>query len=146
MRKEGFSHKVLDIRRVAKKTEGGDRFHFTALVAVGDKKGRVGLGKGKALRLRQAIEKGERRAKENMMEVPREEGTIPFEIKVKRKGARLILRPSSSGLAAGGVVRSIARLAGIENLSAKILGSRNKTTNAYAMMEGLRRMAKLAKG
>jgi len=140
-----FEEKTIEIRRVSKKAEGGNRFSFTAMVVVGDRAGSVGFGTGKAPNVRSAIEKGIRRARRNLFEVPLREGTIPFPVEVKHGAAHLIIRPQpkGSGLAVGGVVRTIAELAGIESLSGKILGTRNKPSNAHAMMEALRRLKRL---
>ncbi|MFW6110050.1 MAG: ribosomal protein S5 [Patescibacteria group bacterium] len=141
--KKDFEEKVLEIKRVSKKTEGGNRFRFTALVIVGDRDGQFGVGLGRAPKVREAIEKGVRIAKENLVTVPLEEGTIPFPVEVEDGAAHIILRPSSSGIVAGGPLRVIANLAGIEDISGKILGTRNKLTNSLAVIEAIEKLNKM---
>ena len=134
--------KVLMINRVAKKVKGGDKIGFAALVAVGDGKGRLGIGYGRAKDLRKAIEKGGRQAKTKMFTVPIVRTTIPHRVEVKEGAARIMIRPAprGSGLRAGGVIRDILELAGYKDVSAKILGTRNKMTNAKATVKALRRL------
>lgn len=140
--KQELEEKVLLIRRVSKKTPGGNYISFSALVAVGDRKGRVGLGLGRGLEVPQAIKKGYNYAKKHMIKVPIEKESLPCEIKVKYKAAVIILKPAplGTGLKVGSVVRSILSLAGISNASGKILRSRNKITNAYAVLRALKRL------
>jgi len=137
-----IEEKVLLIRRVAKKTPGGNYISFSALVAVGDRKEKVGLGLASALEVPQAISKAVNYAKKHMIKVPVFRGTIPHAIKVKYKGASLILKPApaGAGLKVGSVVRSILNLGGVSNASGKILGSRNQIANAYAVMEALKKL------
>ncbi|OGK15771.1 hypothetical protein A3H80_03395 [Candidatus Roizmanbacteria bacterium RIFCSPLOWO2_02_FULL_37_19] len=140
--KDGIEEKVLLIRRISKKTTGGNYISFSTLVVVGDKKGRVGLGVGRGLEVPQAIKKGISRARKHMINVPVYESTVPHDIKTKFKAASIILYPApkGAGLKVGSVVRSILSLAGITNASGKILGSRNQINNAYAVMKALRQL------
>ena len=109
---------------------------------MGDKKGRVGAGLGKAPDVRSAIQKGIVCAKKNIRAVNLSGTTIPHEVRIKKGAAKLYLRPAppGSGIIAGGAVRSIAELAGIKDLSAKILGTRNKISNVYATLEALEKL------
>lgn len=141
---DGIEEKVLLIKRVSKKTTGGNYISFTALVAVGDKKGKVGIGLQRGLEVPQAIRKAIKNARKHMIMVPLNKTTIPHEIKVKYKGSRIILKPApeGAGLKAGSVVRSILSLSGVTNASAKILGSRNQLNNSYAVMKALTMLKK----
>lgn len=138
-KREGVEERVLLIRRVSKKTPGGNYINFSALVAVGDKNGRIGLGLGRGLEVPQAIKKGFNYAKKHMIKVPLRNGTIPFEVKVKYKSAKILIKPApaGTGLKVGSVVRLILGLAGVKNASGKILGSRNQINNAYAALKAL---------
>lgn len=142
-----FEEKVLQIYRVSKKTPGGNYISFSALVAVGDKKGRVGIGLGRALEVPPAIRKAINKAKKNLITVPLYNSTLPHEVFIKYKAAKVLLKPApaGTGLKVGSVARTILDLAGVENASAKIIGSRNKTVNAYAVLEGLRSLRPKAK-
>jgi len=137
-----FSEKVIQIKRVSRKVKGGNRISFSALVAVGDKKGKVGIGLGKSSDVRSAIQKAVRKAKRSMFAVSLRGTTIPHEIRVKYGAAKILLKPAprGSGLIAGGPVRVVAELAGIKDLSAKILGTRDKTNNAYATVTALKKL------
>lgn len=139
---EEFEEKVVQVRRVSKKTKGGNRFGFSVLVVVGDKKGRVGVALGKAPDVRSAIQKGMNDAKKHMIKVPLKKGTIPHEIRVKRGAAKILLKPApaGTGIIAGGAIRSVVEVAGIENIVSKILGTRNKLSNVYATMEALKKL------
>lgn len=139
---KGVEERVLLIRRVSKKTPGGNYISFSALVAVGDKKGQVGIGLADGLEVPQAIRKAANFAKKHMIRVPVHKETLPHSLRVKYKAARLILKPAPPGvgLKVGGVVRSILALAGVNNASGKILGCRNQITNAYAVMKALKKL------
>jgi len=143
-KKEGKEkeEKVLLIRRISKKTPGGNYISFSALVAVGDKRGKVGIGLGTGLEVPQAIKKAVNYAKKHLINVPVYKTTLPHSIRVKYKGALLILKPApdGSGLKVGSVLRSILRLSGVTNASGKILRSRNQITNAYAVMKALKKL------
>jgi len=137
-----LSEKVLLIRRVSKKIPGGNYVSFSALVAVGDRKGRVGIGLGRGLEVPPAIHKAMNYAKKHMIEVPLYKNTLPHEIKLKYKAANILLKPApeGTGLKVGSVARVILDLAGVYNASGKIIGSRNQIVNAYAVMEALKRL------
>lgn len=139
-----YEEKVLLIKRVSKKTSGGNHISFTALVAVGDKKGKVGLALERGSEVPQAIRKAIRQAKKRLVTVPLHNSTLPHDVKVKYKGAYIILKPApiGAGLKTGSVVRSILNLAGVSNASGKILKSRNQTANAYAVMKALQMLKK----
>ena len=139
--KKEFENEVLDISRVERMTAGGRRLRFRTLVVVGDKKGRVGVGTAKGKDVQQAIEKANKKAQKEVVKIViTENGTIPHEIKAKFGAAVVLLKPQSEGrgLVAGGTVRAICAMAGIENISGKILGNtRNKLNNAKATIKAL---------
>jgi len=139
-----FVDKVLVVNRVAKKIKGGDKIGFAALVAVGNKNGKVGLGYGKAGDLRSAIAKANSKAKKNVFQIVMKESTLPRRITIKQGAARLLLMPAprGAGLIAGGVVRNILNLAGVVDVSAKILGTDNPMANAQATIEALKILSK----
>jgi len=140
-KKEGpeFIEKVIDIARVAKVVKGGRRFSLRALVAIGDGKGTIGLGFGKSNEVLSAIQKALLDARRNMVTILRKGTTIPHEVLTKFKGAKVLLKPASegTGVIAGGVIRSIAECAGIQNLLSKSLGSDSKLNIARATLEAL---------
>lgn len=140
-----FTEDIVQINRISKKTTGGNKIGFAALAVVGDKKGRVGAGQGKAADVASAIRKAVIVAKKNMITVPIVNDTIPFHIIVKKDAARVLLKPAplGSGIIAGGAVRSVVAAAGIHNISSKVLGSGNQASNVYATMEALRQIIKL---
>lgn len=139
-----FTDKVVQIKRVSKKTKGGNQIHFTALVVSGDKKSRVGVGLGKAKSVAEAIQKGIKKAQKSLIEVPIIDGTIPGSVKLKFKGAIVLIRPgkTGSGLIAGGPVRSVVELAGIKDIVSKIIGSKNKSINVWATLKALQLLQK----
>lgn len=135
-----FDQKIIDIRRVARVVAGGRRFSFSVVVVVGDRKGKVGVGIGKAGDTALAIEKSVSKAKKNMIEIRRtEEGSIPHEVNAKYSSARVIIMPAPGrGLVAGSSVRSVLDLAGITNVTAKLLsGTKNKLNNAQSAIKAL---------
>jgi len=138
----GLEMQVLYINRVAKVLAGGKRFRFTALVAVGDKNGRVGLALGKASEVVDAIRKGEELAKKNMINVVRRGTTIPHPVKVHFCSSTIVLRPAreGSGITAGGPARALLALAGISDCTAKYLGSSNRVNCAKAAFEALKKL------
>ena len=140
---DGLETKMLDLARVTRVTGGGKRMSFRAVVIAGDKKGKVGIGVDKGKDVSQAIDKATRRAKKNLISVVIVEGTIPHEATAKSGPARIMLKPQRKGrgLVAGGAVRMICELAGIKNISSKILsGSKNKLNNARATIEALKKL------
>lgn len=135
-----FEERVIFIRRTSKTYKGGRRFRFGALVVIGDRNGRVGLGLGKAKEVPLAVQKGQYMAKRNLIEVPIESpGTIPHGVIGEHSSSQVMLKPAGAGtgVIAGAVPRAIAELAGYSNLLTKEFGSRNQTNIAYAIMKGL---------
>lgn len=139
-----FTDKVVEIKRVSKKTKGGNQISFTALVVTGDKKNRVGVGHGRAKSVADAIQKAINRGRKSLIEIPIINGTIPASIKLKFKGAVVLLRPGKqgSGLIAGGPVRSVVELAGVKDIVSKIIGSKNKSINVWATLKALESLKK----
>jgi small subunit ribosomal protein S5 len=137
-----FEELVVNIDRVARVVKGGRRFRFKALVVVGDRKNKVGVGVSKGQDVQTAIAKATDVAKKHMITIPVVNSTIPHDIEVKVGGARVLLKPAAqgTGIIAGGVVRSIIGVTGITNLLSKSLGSTNKVNIAYATVEALRQL------
>lgn len=137
-----FAEKVVQVNRVSKKTKGGNKISFSVLVVIGDKKGKVGVGLGKALDVTKGVEKAVAYAKKHMIVVPMRGTTIPHDVRVKLGAAQVLLRPAplGSGVIAGGAVRAVVEAAGIKDISSKVLGTNNKASNVYACMEALRRI------
>lgn len=140
-----FAEHVIAINRVSKKTTGGNKIGFSALAVVGDRKGRVGVGLGKAPDVSSSIRKAITFAKKHMISVPIHKGTIPFRVDVKLGAARVMLKPAppGSGIIAGGAVRNVVAAAGIQSISSKVLGTRNKISNVYATLEALRKLSQI---
>jgi len=138
-----FDSKLLDLSRVTRVTKGGKQMRFRAVMIVGDKIKRVGVGVAKGLDVQQAVEKSTRLAKKNMIEIPIINETIPHEVYAKSGAAKVLLRPQRKGrgLVAGGTVRVICSLGGIKNISSKVLGgTRNKLNNALATISALKKI------
>lgn len=135
-----FEELVINIDRVSRVVKGGRRFRFKALVVVGDRKTKVGVGVAKGADVQAAVQKATDVAKKNLITIPVINETIPHENEVKFSGARVLLKPAApgTGIIAGGVVRSIIGVTGIRNLLSKSLNSTNKVNIAYATVEALR--------
>lgn len=142
-----FDEKVIKISRVSKKTKGGNQIGFSALVVVGDRKGKVGVGLGKAGDVLSAIQKGIKKAKQKMIVVPLDGTTIPFAVTVKRGAGKVMLKPASkgTGVIAGGPVRAVVEVAGVRDVVAKILGSENQASSVHATFKALKHIADLVK-
>lgn len=140
VKKKQFEELVINIDRVARVVKGGRRFRFKALVVVGDRKTKVGVGVAKGQDVQVAIQKATDVAKKSMITIPVVNGTIPHDVELKLGGARVMLKPAApgTGIIAGGVTRSIIGVTGINNLLSKRLGSTNKVNIAYATIEALK--------
>ncbi len=134
-----FEEELLKIDRVTRVVKGGRRLRFRATVVIGDRKGRVGFGSDKAVEVPQAIQKAVRVAKKNLIRVSTVNGTIPHEVSLKFKSAKVMIMPAKSGtgIIAGGAMRKIADLAGIEDMLGKNIGTSNKISSGKAMMLAL---------
>lgn len=140
-----FGTQMLDVRRVARVVAGGRRFRFRVLLITGNKKGLVGIGLAKGPDVAIAMEKATTQAKKHLVAVPLHDGTIPREVRAKYKTVTVLLRPAKKGkgLIAGGAVRAVATLAGIEDLSAKIIShSTNPLNTARATAKALELLGK----
>ena len=137
-----FEEVVINIDRVARVVKGGRRFRFKALVVVGDRKNKVGVGVSKGADVQTAVAKATDVAKKSMITIPVIKETIPHDAEVKLSGARVLIKPAApgTGIIAGGVVRQVIGVTGIRNLLSKSLGSTNKVNIAYATVEALKSM------
>jgi len=126
-----FESKLLDLARVTRVTTGGKRLRFRAVIIIGNRNGKIGLGIAKGRDVQQAIQKARKKAEKNIIEVLMEKETIPFDIKLKYHSAQIFLRPQKKGrgIVAGGVVRAICNLAGIPNITGKLLTKTNNKIN-----------------
>jgi len=141
--KQEFESKLLDLARVSHTRAGGKKIRFRAVMVIGDQKGRVGVASASGLDVARAIEKSTRLAKKRIITVPIINETIPHEVFAKFSSAKVLLRPQKKGrgLVAGGTVRVICTLAGITNISSKVLGSTgNKLNNAMATIKALKQL------
>ena len=137
-----FQDRVVEIRRVAKVVKGGRRFNFSALVVVGDGKGRVGAALGKANTVPAAIAKGQEKAKREMFDVPMRNTTIPHEVLGRFESSSVMLKPASegTGVIAGGGVRAVMELAGVRDVLTKALGSTTSVNLVRATIDGLKQL------
>ena len=131
---------MIEVDRITRVVAGGRRLRFRAAVVVGNKAGKVGVGVAKANEVILAVQKAIRRAEKNIIKVPIINDTIPHEVRIKEGAAQILLKPApeGTGIIAGGVVRSIAEVAGIKNILGKILGSQNKINNLRAIISALK--------
>lgn len=134
-----YEEEVIEIKRVTRVVKGGRRLRFRALVVLGNRKGRIGMGVGKSTEVTGAIQKAISQAKKHMINITLNESTIPHEVKVKYKSARLLLFPAGpgTGIIAGGSARKTLGLAGVKNILSKTIGSSNKLNNTYAVFKAL---------
>ena len=137
-----LEERVLLIKRVSKKTTGGNYITFSALVVVGDRQGSLGLGVGRSQEVPPAIKKAIAHAKKHMIMVPLHNSTIPHKVLLKYKAARILLKPApdGTGLKVGSVARALLEVAGIKDASGKIIGSRNQVINAHAVILALKKL------
>ncbi|MFP4514589.1 MAG: ribosomal protein S5 [Parcubacteria group bacterium] len=141
-KKDEFDQRILDIARVTRVMAGGKRMNFRACVAIGDKKGKVATALGKGSDVAIAVNKAVNKAKKDMVTVSMVNDTIPHEVYSQVGAAKILFKPAKQGrgVIAGGVVRIILELAGVKNISSKILGTNNKINNARCTIEGLRKL------
>lgn len=137
---EGFQEKLVQVNRVAKVVKGGRIFAFTALTVVGDGKGKVGFGRGKAREVPAAIQKAMDAARRNMIQVEIDRGTIQYPVKARHGASRVFMQPASegTGVIAGGAMRAVLEIAGVQNVLAKCYGSTNPVNVVRATIEALR--------
>lgn len=140
--KREFEQKVVEIKRVTRVVAGGKRMRFRALVVIGDKKGKVGIGLRKGGDVTEAVQKAVNAAKKTMIPIALVNETIPHEIKLKFKSSVIFLKPArpGTGIIAGGAIRSVLDIAGVKNILSKMLGSSNKVNNVMATYLALSKM------
>jgi small subunit ribosomal protein S5 len=140
-----YFEKVVQVNRVSKKTAGGDKRSLSVLVVVGDRKGKVGVGLGKAADVQSSVKKATSYAKKHLIDVPLKGTTIPHPIFVKMGAAKVLLKPAplGTGVIAGGAVRVVVEAAGIHDVVSKILGTSNQASNVYTTLEALKRLKRV---
>ena len=143
-RRDEFEQRILEVARVTRVMAGGKRMNFRACVAIGDRKGNVGVGLGKGADVTMAVNKAVNRAKKTMVNVPMVNETIPHEVHNKKGAAKIMLKPAKQGrgVISGGVTRVILELAGVKNVTSKTLGSNNKINNARCTIEAISKLRK----
>ena len=142
-----FEETVVQINRISKKTKGGNQMRFSALLVVGDRKGKVGVGISKAKDVRNAIRKAVEAAKRRMITVSLSGTTIPYSVQEKFSAAKVLLKPAppGSGIIAGGPMRVVLEAAGIRDVVGKILGTKNKISNVYATLKALESISEIVR-
>lgn len=139
---DGFEERVIEVKRVSKKTTGGNAISFAALVVVGNKNGKVGSGYSKALDVASAVTKAVAQAKRTLIDIKMNGTTIPHDVEDKYGSAKVFLKPApkGSGIIAGGAVRTVLELGGIHDISSKMLGSNNKICNIRCTLDALKKL------
>lgn len=147
VKQDDFEQKIVDIARVTRVMAGGKRMRFRACVVVGDKKGRVAVGLAKGADVTVAVNKAVNKAKKNIVKVPIVNDTIPHQIMYKHGAAEVLLKPAKRGhgVIAGGAVRIVLELAGVKNITSKILGTNNKINNVKCVVEALASLKRVEK-
>ena len=142
-----FEETVIQINRISKKTKGGNQIRFSALVVVGNKKGKVGIGLAKATDVRGAIKKSIEAAKRRLVTVALNGTTVPYSVREKFSAAEVLVNPApaGSGIIAGGPMRVVMEAAGIRDVVGKILGTKNKISNVYATLQALETITRMAR-
>lgn len=139
--KPEYDQKVLDIARVSRVTKGGKRFSFRATIAIGDNRGKIGVGIAKGKDVVSSIQKAYNQAKKNMITVSLVDGTIPYQVEAKYSSAVVLLKPAKGGVKAGGPVRVVAKLSGMTGLTGKLIRRTNNKLNiAMATIEALKKL------
>jgi small subunit ribosomal protein S5 len=139
-----YEEKVVQVNRVAKKTQGGNKIGFSVLVVIGNKKGKVGVGLGQGPEVQSSVRKAVAYAQKHLIVVSMKGTTIPHRVMTKFGAAVVLLKPAppGSGVIAGGAVRAVVEAAGIKDISSKILGTNNQANNVYATIEALKKLKK----
>jgi len=142
-----FEETVIQINRISKKTKGGNQIRFSALVVVGNKKGKVGIGLAKATDVRGAIKKSIEAAKRRLVTVALNGTTVPYSVREKFSAAEVLVKPApaGSGIIAGGPMRVVMEAAGIRDVVGKMLGTKNKISNVYATLQALETITRMAR-